>query len=234
MRFQSPLLTARLERRYKRFLADIILEDGSRVTAHCPNPGSMLGLAHEGQKIWVEPNDDPRKKLKYGWRLVELSECAFVGVDTSKANMIVKEALDARSIPGLDDYAHMRSEVKYGQNSRIDFLLSGDDGQQTYVEVKSVTLRRKGGWAEFPDSVTKRGKKHLNELEGMVSQGNRAVMLYLIQRTDCRSFRVAADLDPAYAAALEVAVSRGVEVMCLTTSISPHGIWVDKLVQSGL
>ena len=234
MRFQTPLLPARLLRRYKRFLADIELEDGQQVTAHCPNPGSMLGLTEVGQKIWVEPNDDPRKKLKYGWRLVELEAGHFVGIDTGKANSIVREALVEKSIPSLDSYDRLRAEVKYGQNSRIDFLLSHADGSDCYVEVKSVTLQRQDGLAEFPDSVTQRGTKHLNELSTMCAKGHKAVMLYLIQRTDCVHFAAASDIDPIYANALDVVVGSGVEVICLSTQITPHGIWVDKVVQSGL
>ena len=225
MRFQTDLIPARLIRRYKRFLADASLEDGREITAHCANPGSMMGLADEGMKIWLEPNDDPKKKLKYGWRLVDHENGHFTGVDTSVPNRALKAALEAREVAGLGDYESVRAEVKYGENSRIDFLLQGG-GPDTYVEVKSVTLSRQTGLAEFPDSVTKRGAKHLSELSAMVPQGHRAVMLYLIQRTDCTAMTLAADIDPTYAQAFKDARKTGVEVLCLSTRITPEGVWV--------
>ncbi|MES0862236.1 DNA/RNA nuclease SfsA [Ruegeria sp. SCPT10] len=227
MRFETPLVPARLIRRYKRFLADCTLEDGSEVTAHCANPGSMMGLAETGQKIWLEPNDDPKKKLKYGWRLVDHENGHFTGVDTSVPNKALRLALQSGEIPELAAYDTVRAEVKYGQNSRIDFLLSGPDLPDAYVEVKSVTLSRQTGLAEFPDSVTARGTKHLGELAEMVGQGHRAVMLYLVQRTDCERFALAADIDPAYAAAFELAQAQGVERLVYRTRITPEGVWVD-------
>ncbi|CUH85274.1 DNA/RNA nuclease SfsA [Thalassovita mediterranea] len=226
MRFQTPLVPARLIRRYKRFLADVILDDGREVTAHCANPGSMMGLADEGMKVWLEPNDDPKKKLKYGWRLVDHENGHFTGVDTSVPNRALKAALMAGEVPGLVAPL-VRPEVKYGDKSRIDFLLSGD-GPDCYVEVKSVTLCRQAGLAEFPDSVTARGLKHLGELTKIVQGGERAVMLYLVQRTDCDRVSIAADIDPAYAVGLRDAMTAGVEVMCFDCQISPEGIDVGK------
>ena len=223
MEFATPLVPARLIRRYKRFLADAVLDDGREVTAHCANPGSMMGLAAPDTKIWLEPNDDPKKKLKYGWRLVDHENGHFTGVDTSIPNRALKAALIARQVPGLPDYNLVRPEVKYGQNSRIDFLLSGD-GPDTYVEVKSVTLSRQEGIAEFPDSVTARGAKHLAELSAMVAQGHRAVMFYLVQRTDCSSVSLAGDIDPAYRAAFDQAHAAGVQVLAQSCRISPQGI----------
>lgn len=224
MEFPSPLIPATLVRRYKRFLADCLLTDGREVTAHCANPGSMMGLAEPGAKIWLEPNDDPKKKLKFGWRLVEHADGHFTGVDTSVPNRALKAALEARAVPGLGDYDTVRAEVKYGEKSRIDFLLEGDG--LTYVEVKSVTLSRQPGLAEFPDSVTARGTKHLGELAKMVGEGHRAVMLYLVQRTDCDRFDLARDIDPAYGQAFDAARAAGVEVIVLGTSISPSGVEV--------
>ena len=202
MQFPTPLLRATLLRRYKRFLADIRLEDGTEAVAHCPNPGSMMGLADPGMTIWVEPNDDPKKKLKYGWRLVELADGHMSGIDTAVPNRVVGEALRSRAIPKLQSYSDIRAEVKYGASSRVDFLARGADLPDLYVEVKNVHLRRESSLAEFPDSVTKRGAKHLVELSDMVAQGHRAVMLYLVQRTDCDHLAFAADLDPGYAAAV--------------------------------
>jgi sugar fermentation stimulation protein A len=225
MRFQTELVPARLTRRYKRFLADCVLEEnGAEITAHCANPGSMMGLAEPGTRVWLEPNDDPRKKLKYGWRLVDHENGHFTGVDTSLPNRALKSALMSRDIAEFADYGLVRPEVRYGAKSRIDFLLSGDGLPDVYVEVKSVTLSRQPGLAEFPDSVTARGTKHLSELAGMVAQGHRAVMLYLVQRTDCQRFALASDIDPAYAEAYQEAAAEGVEVLCLSTNISPQTI----------
>ena len=224
MRFQTPLVPARLIRRYKRFLADCRLEDGREVIAHCANPGSMMGLADPGMKIWLEPNDDPKKKLKFGWRLVDHEDGNYTCVDTSVPNRALRAAFEARAVTPLAEYGTVRPEVKYGQNSRIDFLLSEAGLRDTYVEVKSVTLNRQPGLAEFPDSVTKRGAKHLGELSAMVQAGHRAVMLYLVQRTDCSRFDLARDIDPAYGAAYDTARACGVETLCFGTTISPDGV----------
>lgn len=220
MRFQTPLVPATLIRRYKRFLADIRLEDGTEVTAHCANPGSMMGLAEPGTRIWVEPNDDPKKKLKYGWRLVDHGNGHFTGVDTSLPNRALKAALTAREIPELAAYTGVLPEQKYGEKSRIDLLLRGDGLPDCFVEVKSVTLCREPGLAEFPDSVTARGAKHLRELAQMAQQGHRAVLFYLVQRTDCTAVSVAADLDPEYAAAFAHATASGVDVLTYSTRIT--------------
>ena len=224
MRFQTDLVPARLIRRYKRFLADCTLDNGREVTAHCANPGSMMGLAEPGTKIWLEPNDDPKKKLKFGWRLVDHENGHFTGVDTSLPNRALKAALLAREVGALAAYPFVRPEVKYGTNSRIDFLLSGDGLPDCYVEVKSVTLNRTPGLAEFPDSVTARGVKHLGELAQVARAGHRAVLLYLVQRTDCATVTMAADIDPAYAAAHTAATAAGVETLCIGTHISPKEI----------
>lgn len=226
MRFQTPLIHAVLLRRYKRFLADVRLPDGREVVAHCPNPGAMTGLCDIGATIWLEPNDDPKKKLKYGWRLIEADGGVMVGIDTAVPNRVVGEALRAAKVAQLADYSTVKSEVKYGENSRIDFLLTQAGLPDAYVEVKSVTLRRAADLAEFPDCVTTRGAKHLRELGDMVLQGHRAVMLYLLQRDDCSRFAVAADLDPAYGAAYEAARAAGVEMICYSTDISPEGVWL--------
>lgn len=230
MRFQTPLVPATLTRRYKRFLADCVLEDGREVTAHCANPGSMMGLAEPGCRIWLEPNDDPKKKLKFGWRLVEHATGDFTGVDTSVPNRMLRAALEAGEVPQLTGYANLRAEVPYGEKSRIDFLLSDPNKPDAFVEVKSVTLSRQTGLAEFPDSVTARGTKHLGELAQMAQQGARAVMLYLVQRTDCSAVTLAADIDPAYAAAWHRATQAGVETLCLTCAITPEAITLAKMI----
>lgn len=231
MRFATPLVPARLIRRYMRFLSDVELDDGTVVKAHCPNPGSMMGLKDAGTRVWIEGNDDPKKKLDWGWRLVELPD-AFVGIDTGAANAIVAEAL-AQGIDGLDGYDTIRPEVKYRDKSRVDFLLSGNGRRDCYLEVKSVTLSRKAGLAEFPDSVTARGAKHLGDLAAMVEQGHRAVLLFLVQRTDCTRVTLAADLDPTYAQAFRLAMDAGVEVTCFDCVLSPEGITFGKPVPFG-
>lgn len=225
MRFPSPLVPARLLRRYKRFLADVVIEEtGEEVTAHCPNPGAMMGLSAEGTRIWLEPNDDPRKKLKYGWRLVELPGGHFAGIDTSVPNRIVGEALREGRIGALTGYSGVRPEVPYGSKSRVDFLLNEDGVPDLYLEVKNAHLRREGTLAEFPDCVTARGAKHLRDLADMVRAGHRAAMLYVVQRTDCTAFDLARDLDPTYGAEFDLARAAGVEIMAIGTEISPTGI----------
>lgn len=225
MRFQTPLVPARLIRRYKRFLADMILEeDGREITAHCPNPGAMLGLATPTARCWLEPNDYPQRKLGHAWRLVELADNHMAGIDTMVPNRVVAEALRAGQISNLADAQEIRAEVAYGTRSRIDFLVSDTAGRNIWIEVKNVHLRRSGAWAEFPDCVTARGAKHLRELSLRVGAGDRAVMLYVVQRTDCTSFRIASDLDPAYARAFDAAREAGVEMLAYGTHITRHGV----------
>ncbi len=231
MRFQSPLVPARLIRRYKRFLADAVLEEtGQEVVAHCPNPGAMLGLAQPGARVWLEPNDDPKKKLKYGWRLEELEGNHLAGIDTGVPNKVVGEALRAGEIAQVAQYKTVRPEVKYGTNSRVDFLCRSDGLPDAYVEVKNVHLRREQDWAEFPDCVTTRGAKHLAELSEMVAQGHRAIMLYLIQRSDCAHFRLAPDLDPGYARAFDAARLAGVEMIAYGTRIDRTGVRIGQAI----
>lgn len=221
MRFPTPLEPARLIRRYKRFLADVTLADGREVTAHCANPGSMMGLADPGTKVWVEPNDDPKKKLKYALRLVDHENGHFTGVDTGVPNRMLRAAFEAGVVPGFEPYDTVRPEQRYGENSRIDFLFSASGLPDAYVEVKSVTLCRTPGLAEFPDSVTARGAKHLAELAAVARAGHRAVMLYLVQRTDAEAVTLAQDIDPAYGAAFAAASEAGVEAMAFGCGISP-------------
>ena len=221
MRFQTPLEPGVLIRRYKRFLADIRLPDGREVVAHCANPGRMTGLAEPGMRVWIEPNDDPKKKLDFAWRLVELPGGPFACIDTAVANRVVGEALKADQIPGLIGYDSILPEQRFGEKSRVDFLLRAPGRPDAYVEVKSVTLRRHAGLAEFPDTRTERGARHLADLAGMARSGQRAVLLYLVQRSDCSRVTSAADIDPAYAAALVGARDAGVEIMAHASLISP-------------
>ncbi len=231
MRFPTPLVPARLIRRYKRFLADVVIEStGEMVVAHCPNPGAMLGLADEGMRVWLEPNDDPKKKLKYGWRLAELADGHWAGIDTGVPNRVVGAALRAGLIPELVDWPQVRAEVPYAAKSRVDFLLSAPGRDDLYLEVKNVHLRRNGDLAEFPDCVTARGARHLDDLAAMVREGHRAMMLYLVQRTDCTKFDLARDLDPAYAAAFDRAKAGGVETLCYGTEISTEGVTLGRVL----
>lgn len=228
MLFATPLVPGRLKRRYKRFLADVVLEDGGEVIAHCANTGAMTGLDQPGMRVWLEPNDDPKKKLDYGWRLSELPHGHWAGIDTAVPNRVVKEALLAGKVGELAMYSGVRPEVKYGKSSRVDFLLTEPGLPDAYVEVKNVHLSRENGWAEFPDAPTARGVKHLIELAAMVQAGHRAQMFYLVQRTDCLQFRLASDVDPAYSDAFTKACTAGVEVICYDTIISTRGVSLGK------
>ena len=231
MEFSRPLIRARLLRRYKRFLADMEV-DGDVITAHCANPGSMMGMAEPGMTCWIEGNDDPKRKLRWSWKLVETGSGTAV-VDTAVANRVVSEALRADAVPGVTA-GDFRAEVKMGANSRVDFVL----GDGTLLEVKSVTLKR-DGWAEFPDSVTARGTKHLSELTEAARAGRPAAMLYLLARDDVARIRIAADIDPTYAQAFDLARGAGVQMLGLATQITQTGIVaagsvpIDQTPQSG-
>jgi sugar fermentation stimulation protein A len=224
MEFPHPLLPARLRRRYKRFLADVELADGRTVTVHCPNPGSMLGLDMPGSEIWLSPATSPGRKLPFTWELIRVGD-GLVGINTSHPNGLAEEAIRENRIPELAGYERWRREVNYGVNSRIDLLGERDGVPPCYVEVKNVHLKRSDN-AEFPDCVTARGAKHLRELSAMVAAGHRAVMLYVVQRADCRRFSIAADIDPAYASALRQAMQAGIEALCYSCRIDIAGISV--------
>ena len=233
MNFKSPLLRGRLVQRYKRFLADVVLDDGREITATCPNTGSMMGLCDPGLTIWVSESDSPTRKYPHTWELVELGKGksrSFVGINTGHPNTIVSEAIAGGLIPPLAGYASLRREVKYGQSSRLDLLLEDPARGLAYVEIKNVHLLREKGLAEFPDSKTERGVKHLAELTDMVRDGHRAVMIYLIQRSDAGRFRPAANIDPKYAAALATARAAGVEAFAVTCRLSPECIKVDRVL----
>lgn len=222
MKFENPLTEGRLIKRYKRFLADVELADGTIVVAHCANSGSMLGCKDEGSRVLLSPNTNPKAKLDWRWEMVEVNG-ALVGINTSHPNKLVEHAILDGTIKELQGYASLRREVKYGGNSRIDILL--EDPGLCYVEVKNVTLQI-GSEARFPDAVTARGTKHLRELSDMVAEGHRAVMVYLVQRPDCDFFRPAADIDPTYADALKAAQAVGVEVLCYQCELSRSAIEV--------
>jgi sugar fermentation stimulation protein A len=222
MKFPTPLVKGRLIRRYKRFLSDIELDTGESVTAHVANPGAMTGLAEPGLEVWVSRSDNPKRKLPYSWELARVGR-HLVGINASLPNRLVEEALNAGRIKELSDYGTVRREVRLGENSRIDFLLQEKGIRDCWLEIKNVHLKR-GPLAEFPDSVTARGTKHLMELTEVVAKGGRAMMLYVVQRADCRAFSIAGDIDPAYADALAKAKSKGVETICYVCTIRRDGI----------
>ncbi|MEJ2501079.1 MAG: DNA/RNA nuclease SfsA [Campylobacterales bacterium] len=212
MHFDTPLIPGTLIKRYKRFLADVRLEGGSVVTAHCPNSGSMKGYKEEGLQVWLSESDNPKRKLRYTWELVEDPSGDLIMVHAARANALVHEAVAGGIVTELQGYDTLRREVKYGsRNSRIDLLLE-KEGEQCFVEVKSVTLRE-GETLMFPDAVTTRGQKHLEELMEMRAQGHRAVLFFAVLREGGTAFGAAAHIDPDYAALLEKARSAGVEVL---------------------
>jgi len=233
MQFPAPLIRGRLIKRYKRFLADVKLDSGAEVTAHCANPGAMLGLVAPESPVWLSTSDNPKRKLKFSWELIEVDMGAgptLVGINTSHPNTLVAEAISSGLIKELSGYPEMRREVKYGVNSRIDILLEKNDLSRCYVEVKNVHLMRKPGLAEFPDSVTTRGAKHLAELSAMVAGGHRAVMVYLVQRGDAQTFSLARDIDPAYGNAFDAAAGAGVEALAYICELTHEGIEVTRRI----
>jgi sugar fermentation stimulation protein A len=234
MRFATPLIPATLIRRYKRFLADVTLPSGEQITVHVANPGAMTGLAAPGSRVWLSKSDKTARKLAHSWELVEADfggGVEIVGINTGYPNALVAEAIAADAIPELTGYASARREVKYGRNSRVDFLLEAPGKPPCYVEVKNVHLMRQRGLAEFPDCVTARGAKHLAELSEMVAAGNRAVMLFLIQIGSATRFALARDIDPAYGRAFGTARAAGVEAIAYKCGLTVEGIVVAGRVE---
>ena len=229
MKYHQNLIFGTLIKRYKRFLADIELDDGPLVTAHCPNSGSMRMCAEPGWRAALSRSENPQRKCPYTWELVNNGRC-WICVNTQTPNIVATEAIQAGLIPELAGYDRLRREVTYGASSRIDILL--EKGlEKCFVEVKNVTLLGDDGAYCFPDAVTARGLKHLRELAREVSDGNRGVMLYLINQSDGNGFRPASDIDPAYARGLRDAAAAGVDVLAYQTRISPEMITVDKAVE---
>lgn len=223
MRFPAPLVCATLIRRYKRFLADVALADGPVETVHVANPGAMPGLAAPGVTVWLSHSTNRARKLALSWELVEVelgSGPELVVVNTAHANTVAAEALANGAIAELAGYAGLRREVKYGTKSRIDFLLEGPRRPPCYVEVKAVTLMRRPGLAEFPDAVTVRGARHLDELRAMAAAGHRAVMLFLIQISSAGRLTLARDIDPHYGQAFDRALAAGVEAIAYRCAVS--------------
>lgn len=230
MQFHNKLIPGTLIQRYKRFLADVRLYDGQIITAHCPNPGAMLGLKAPNSRIWLsQALNAHARKYPYTWELIEVNE-ALVGINTTHPNTIVAEALANRKIPALAAYKQIQREIKYADNCRIDFYLTGNGQAPCYLEVKNVHLER-NGFAEFPDCKTQRGVKHLQALTQMVNQGARAMILYVIQRQDCEGFKIASDIDRQYDAYHRIAVEKGVEQLCYQCAISTDEITLNNRVQ---
>lgn len=229
MRFDPPLQAGTLVRRYKRFLADIQLADGSQLTLHCPNTGSMLNCMAPGSRVWFSRSDDPARKLPGTWEIVETPQGRLACINTGRANRVVEQALLAGAIPELAGFSQLRREVRYGEeNSRVDFQLTFEH-RQAYVEVKSVTLGFDGSTtAAFPDAVTQRGARHLRELAAMVRAGHRAVQLYCVNLTGVEAVRPAVEIDDAYAQALRQAVADGVEVLAYGVQLTPEHIFIDR------
>jgi sugar fermentation stimulation protein A len=233
MRFATPLVPATLVKRYKRFLADVMLASGETVTVHCANPGGMTGLTAPGARVWLSLSGNAKRKLPHSWELIEVdlgSGAELVGINTAHPNALAAEAIAAASIPELGGYDRMRREVPYGENSRVDFLLQSDLRPPCYVEVKNVHLMRERGLAEFPDAVTTRGAKHLAELAGMVRAGSRAAMLFLVQIGSAEKFKLARDIDPGYGTAFDAARNAGVEAFAYRCVISCEGIAIAERI----
>ncbi|BDW99821.1 DNA/RNA nuclease SfsA [Maricaulis maris] len=227
MKFATELVRGRLIKRYKRFFADVELESGETVTAHCANTGAMTGIKTPGLTVWLSRSDNPKRKLKYTWELVE-AEGTMIGALPNLANALAEEAVEAGVIAELAGYDSLRREVKYGTNSRIDLLLEGGERPPCWVEVKNVHWQRGPGIAEFPDGVTSRGAKHLVELAGQVAAGERAVQLFIVQRSDCDVLRPAADIDPVYAQTLRESAGAGVEVLAYACDVSPEAVTITR------
>lgn len=227
MQFDPPLLGGVLIQRYKRFLADVQLEDGSQITLHCPNTGSMKNCAAPGSRVWFSDSGNDKRKYRHTWELVEVEGGAIAGINTGRANRLVADAIAQGRIPELAGYDRVRTEVKYGsENSRIDLLLEGD-GANCFVEIKSVTLGE-GTTGYFPDAVTERGRKHLRELMAMVQQGQRAVLFFCVQHTGVEVVKPADHIDPAYGKLLREAAQSGVAVLAWRWQLSAQGAFIDR------
>ena len=236
MKYNQPLAPARLVRRYKRFMADVELPDGSQMTLHCPNTGSMKNCLHPGYRVWYSDSKNPKRKYPCTWEQAEIpltfdgkERLTLAGLNTGRANQLVEELLIEGKVPQLADYQSIRREVRYGEeNSRIDLLLQAQGLPDCYVEVKSVTLAMGDGLGLFPDAVTSRGTKHLRELTQVVSNGDKAVLFFCVQHTGIDRVSVAKMIDPNYSKALEQAMAAGVEILAWGAQMSPQSIALER------
>jgi len=227
MKFKERLLQGTLIKRYKRFFADIKYQDNT-ITAHCPNSGSMLGLLKTGNKVWFSQNNNPKRKLKYTLQIIEVNK-KMVGINTHLTNKIILESLKEKKIKSLINFTSIKSEVKFSDNARFDFLIYNDK-DKCFLEVKNVTLVRKNSIAEFPDAITSRGTKHLNELINAKKKGYKSYILYLIQRDDCKSFKIAKDIDEEYKITYEKALNNGVKMLCYDCKLSNEEIKINNQI----
>ncbi|MBN1821284.1 MAG: DNA/RNA nuclease SfsA [Prolixibacteraceae bacterium] len=226
MKFEKALVHGTLVSRYKRFLADVRLDDGTVVTAHCTNSGSMKSCLEEGAEVYLTPVDEPKRRTKFTWEMIKINS-GWVGINTGNPNKLAFEVVSAGTIPGLEGYTNVKREVTFG-DSRFD-IYAENDREKCFIEVKNVTLKE-GKYALFPDAVTTRGQKHLNTLTEVKRQGYRAVMLYVVQRTDVEIFALAKEIDPEYAKTLKKAFNAGVEIFPVQAIVSPEKIIVGKIL----
>jgi sugar fermentation stimulation protein A len=225
MKFKNKLIASKFQKRYKRFFADVESK-GKILISHCANSGSMLGLLDKNNPAWVSPSDNVKRKLKYTLEIINDGK-SNVGVNTHFANKIISEALTNKKIKELKIYNNFISEVKYGKNSRFDFQLINKN-TKAFLEVKSVTLSRNKGIGEFPDAVTSRGLKHLNELKDAIEHGYKSYLIYLVQREDCNFFQIAKDIDPDYYKAFIDAKKNGVKFLCYSCKVNSKEIYINK------
>ncbi len=229
MVFPEPLLPATFLRRYKRFLVDVELADGATLTAHCPNSGSLLSCTGPGWPVLLSDSHNPKRKLRFTWEMIHNGRC-WIGINTHRANALAAEAIAAGRIPELAGYPSLRREVRYGERSRVDLLLE-DGERRLWVEVKNVTLVDAAGRYAFPDAPTERGRRHLAELTARVAEGDRAAMLFVVQRSDGSHFVPAADIDPDYATAIRSARNAGVDLLAWRAEVRPEGIELVEAVE---
>ena len=228
MIFNKKLISGEFIKRYKRFFVDVKINN-KIITAHCPNTGSMMGLLSANNKVWLSKSENPERKLKYTLQIIE-NKKSMVGVNTHLTNKKVLEALEENSIKELKNLDNIKSEVKFGKNTRFDFLISKNN-KKIFVEVKNVTLSRKKGVAEFPDAVTARGLKHISELINASKRGFETYLLFLIQRNDCNQFKIAQDIDPDYYKLLTEAAKKKLNIICYDCKFSPKGIKLNKNIK---
>ena len=228
MIFKEKLISGEFVKRYKRFFADVKIKN-QIITAHCPNTGSMYGLLNSGNKVWVSKSNNPNRKLKYTLEIIEKNR-SKIGINTISSNKIVHHALRNNLIKEFKDIKQIKPETKFGTNSRFDFLILNNK-DNIFLEVKNVTLSRKEGIAEFPDAVTTRGLKHINELIKANKKGYKIFILFLIQRDDCSSFSIANDIDPDYSKALGKAVKNKLNILCYDCKFSSKGIEVNNKIK---
>ena len=228
MNFKNKLISGLFIKRYKRFFVDIKINN-KIITAHCPNTGSMSGLLKKGNKVWISKSNNPNRKLKYTLEIIE-DKSSKVGVNTHSTNKIVHHALQNNLIDEFDNISEIKTEMKFGLNTRFDFLVSNKK-DKSFIEVKNVTLSREKSLAEFPDTVTARGLKHINELLKASKKNYKIFILYLIQRNDCKSFSIAKDIDPNYAAAFEKAINSKLKILCYDCKFSSKGIKLNNKIK---